>query len=125
MAKGRLRRYYLNLGGTIGNLGAIKWGFRAPKDCYKGIGSGVGVTEVSDNDRNGIVYGVNTPRPVRISITFVSADGGGGEGNDNIGHAKRFCDPDTLNDVLFGSLNGLKVNVNGADYDIENVTQAS
>jgi hypothetical protein len=121
---GRLRRYYINLGGTVGDIGAIRWGFRAPKDVYKNIGGDLGVFQVQDNDRSGIVYGANNPRPVRVRIRYLDAQPGGGEQNDILRSVVRFCEPDKLNDVLFGSINGKKVFVNGVDkeFDIESVT---
>jgi hypothetical protein len=128
MGYGRQRRYFLNLGGAVGNIGAIRWGFKAPKDIYKNIGSDLGVTEVADNNRTGIVYGCNQPRPVRVQIAYVSAQAGGGEANDIKRSVKRFCEPDNLNSVLFGSVNGKKVFVcdlddgGGTEYDIDNVT---
>lgn len=128
MGVGRLRRYYCNLGGTLANIGAIKWGFRAPKDTYKNIGANMGVIQVDATNRGGIVYGANQPRPARVNITYVSANLGGGEGNDIVRSVRRFCDPDSLNDVLFGSINGKKIFVvdlddgGGTEYDIENVT---
>lgn len=128
MGVGRLRRYYIDLGGALANVGAIRWGFKAPKDSYKTIAGDLGVTEVADNNRSGIVYGCRQPKPARVSISYVAADLGGGEGNDAVRSVKRFCEYDNLNNVLFGSLNGKKVFVvdmddgGGTEYDIENVT---
>jgi len=121
---GRLRRYYVYLGGTIGDIGAIRFGFRAPKDVYKNIGDDLGVKEVQDNDRSGIVYGANNPRPAKVRISYLDAQPGGGEQNDIVRSVVRYCEPDKLNDVLFGSINGKKVFVKGVDkeFDIESVT---
>lgn len=121
---GRMRRYFINLGGGQANVGAIRWGFRAPQNVYKNIGGDLGVTEVTDAERSGIVYGANQPRPARVRIAYLDAETGGGETNDKVRTVVRFCDPDALGDVLFGSINGKKVFVNGDDleYDIENVT---
>ena len=109
-------RYFLNLGGTIANLGAIRWGFRAPSQAYDNIGDGLGVYKVDDANRTGISYGINQPRPARVRIAF-SDDAG-----TTYGSATRFCEPDNLNDVLFGSINSLQVFVAGTAYQIDNVT---
>ena len=134
MGVGTLQRHYINLGGTVANIAAIRWGFKAPKDSYKNLAAGLGVTIVQDNDRSGITYGANSPRPVRVRIAYKAAQaGGGGAGgtaNDISRAVRRFCEPDKLNEVLFGSLNGQKVAVVDLDdggtseYDVDNVTMA-
>ena len=134
MGVGTLVRHYVNLGGTVANIAAIRWGFRAPRDTYKNIGSGLGVTTVTDADKSGIVYGANTPRPVRVRISYKSTTlGGGGNAgtsNDVARSVRRLCEPDKLNSVLFGGLNGTKDDVVDLDdggtteYDIDNVTLA-
>lgn len=109
---GRLRRYFINLGGGVADVGAIKWGFRAPKNAYKNIASGLGVTEVKDNNTAGITYGANKPVPARVNIYYIDAQAGGadgGEANDIIRKAVRYCEYDKLNQVLFGSINGKKI----------------
>jgi hypothetical protein len=117
-----LKRHFINLGGTAGNLGAIRFGFRAPDYAYDDIASGLGVTEVKDNDRTGIVYGCNQPRPVKVRITFTRG-GLSGLGKSS-GTVVRFCEPDKLNDVLFGSLNGKTVKTGSTitGHSIDNVT---
>ena len=124
---GNLQRHYINLGGTVGNLGSVKFGFKAPDFAYDNIATGLGVVEVKDDNRSGIVYGANSPRPVRVRISFNRAGalagiGGAATGN---GSVIRFCEPDKLNAVLFGSLNALKVKTTGGvgtGNDINNVT---
>ena len=128
MGVGTLQRYFINLGGGAANLAAIRWGFRAPKDTYKNVATGLGVNLVDDANRTGIVYGANQPRPVRVRIMYKAANTGGGTGNDVARGVKRFCEPDKLNEVLFGSLNGQNVFVvdmddgGGTEYPIDNVT---
>lgn len=119
-------RYFLNLGGTVANLGAIRWGFRAPLKAYDNIGAGLGVTKVDDTNRTGITYGINQPRPARVRISFVDESF---DPTDPLasagavtGHAVRFCEPDSLNDVLFGAINDKQIYVNRVAYDITNVT---
>lgn len=134
MGVGTLQRHYVNLGGTVANIAAIRWGFKAPKDSYKGIGTGVGVVTVTDADKSGIVYGANQPRPIRIRIAYkagqAGGEGAGGTGNDISRSVRRLCEPDKLNSVLFGGLNAVKVSVvdlddgGVTDYDIDNVTLA-
>lgn len=124
---GNLQRHYINLGGTVGNLGAVKFGFKAPDFAYDNIGPGLGVIEVKDDNRSGIVYGANSPRPVRVRISFNRAGVLGGVGVTASGNGSviRFCEPDKLNAVLFGSLNALKVKTTGGvgtGNDINNVT---
>lgn len=134
MGVGTLQRAYINLGGTVANIAAIRWGFRHPAGAYTGIAAGLGVNLVTDADSSGIVYGANAPKPVRVRITYkVAAAGGGGAGgtaNDVSRSVRRLCEPDKLNSVLFGGLNAAKVNVVDLDdggtteYDIDNVTLA-
>lgn len=128
MGVGTLQRHYINLGGSVANVGAIRWGFKAPKDTYKNTAGGLGVNLVTDADRSGIVYGANQPRPVRVRIAYKQGQLLGGTANDLVRSVRRFCEPDKLNEVLFGSLNGTKVFVvdmddgGGTEHDIDNVT---
>ena len=134
MGVGTLQRAYINLGGTVANIAAIRWGFRCPQGAYDNIAAAVGVNLVTDADRSGITYGTNAPRPVRIRISYkVPAAGGGGAGgtaNDVARSVKRFCEPDKLNGAMFGSLNGLKLKVidmddgGSSEYDIDRATLA-
>ena len=124
---GNLQRHYINLGGGVGNLGSVKFGFKAPDFAYDNIATGLGVVEVKDDNRSGIVYGANSPRPVRVRISFNRAGVLGGVGVTASGNGSviRFCEPDKLNAVLFGSLNALKVKTTGGvgtGNDINNVT---
>jgi len=134
MGVGTLQRAYVNLGGTVANIAAIRWGFRCPVGAYDNIAAAVGVNLVTDADRSGITYGANAPRPVRIRISYkVPSAGGGGAGgtaNDVSRSVKRFCEPDKLNGAMFGSLNGLKLKVidmddgGSSEYDIDSATLA-
>lgn len=108
-------RYFVNVGGTVGNLGAVRWGFRAPGYAYDNIGTGMGVVKVADNNRSGIVYGANNPRPPRVRINYVKSV-------EKTGSAMRFCEADKLNETLFGSVNNLKIKIRTIEYDINNIT---
>lgn len=112
-------RFFLNLGGTVANVGAIRWGFRAPANAYDEIGAGLGVSKVDDTNRTGISYGINQPRPARVRISYSESPG---QTISTTRHAIRFCEPDNLNDVLFGSINGKSINIGGITYPIQNVT---
>lgn len=129
---GTLERNYINLGGSLANIGAIRWGFKCAPGIYENLRGFLGVTGIADNDQGGVVYGCNTPRPVRVAIAFkrgnIGGGGAGGTGNDKLGKVRRFCEPDLLNNVLFGSANGAKVRVlnpasgETSEHDIDNVT---
>ena len=121
----KLDRHYINLGGTVGNVGAIKFGFKAPGFAYDGINNPLGVTKVIDTNKSGIVYGVNSPRPVRVRISFTRGEGNLGGVGTSSGSVIRFCEPDKLNSVLFGSMGALKVKTqNGmvTGHNINSVT---
>lgn len=132
MGVGTLQRHFINLGGGLANLGAIRWGFRAPKSSYNNIAPDLGVTFVADNNNTGIVYGCNAPKPARVRITYKAANlgggGAGGTGNDVARSVRRFCEYDKLNSVCFGALNGKKIFIvdlddgGGTEYDIDSAT---
>lgn len=105
----KLLRHYINLGGTVGNLGAIKFGFKAPEWAYDAIKLSLGVVETTDTNRTGIVYGVNSPRPVKVRISFTRGEGNLAGIGSSSGAVVRFCEPDKLNAVLFGSMGALKI----------------
>ena len=102
-------RHYINLGGTVGDVGAIKFGFKAQPFAYDGINNALGVVKVLDTNKAGIVYGVNSPRPVRVRISFTRGEGNVAGVGTSSGSVIRFCEPDKLNSVLFGSMGALKV----------------
>ena len=105
----KLQRHYINLGGGVGNLGAIKFGFKAPEFAYDAIKLSLGVIEIADTNRTGVVYGVNSPRPVKVRISFTRGEGNLGSVGTSSGSVIRFCEPDKLNAVLFGSMGSLKI----------------
>lgn len=107
--------YYINIGGGLANIGAVRWAWRGKKNLYKNIDKDLGVVLAKDNDK-GLVYGTNNPRPALVRINYT----------DDTGAARstiRFCEPDKLNAVtLGGALNGKKVWVAGKEYNINRVT---
>lgn len=99
--------YYINLGGGLANVGAVRYAFYARKDSYKNIGGDLGVVKARDTDR-GLMFGCNSPKPVRVRLRLKN-------GKSII----RFCEPDKVNRVTIGgALNGKKYN----GVDIEKVT---
>ena len=120
--RGARDRCYVNLGGGLADYGAIRFGFRTIKDSYKNIAGDLGVVVVSDTVQ-GVVYGINSPKPARVRISYLDRDFGGGSGNDNIRSVIRYAQYDNLNSiVLGGSINSKKVCVCGVEYDINSVT---
>jgi hypothetical protein len=113
-----LAEYYINIGGTLGDTGAVRYGFRAPTDAYDNIGAELGVVEVKDTD-NGILFGANFPKPIKVRIRYRIGTG------DSVRKRSvtRFCDPSKVEGVTFGrKLNGLKIKVRGTEYDIDQAT---
>jgi hypothetical protein len=107
--------YYINLGGSVGNAGAIRYAWRGKKDSYKNIAAGLGVVLAKDTDK-GLMFGANSPKPAMVRIGYTAADGSSKSTN-------RFCEPDKLNAVTTGGeLNGKKVKVGATEYNINNVT---
>ncbi len=114
--------YTVNLGGTIGDIGAIRYGFNAPDDAYKNIGAGLGVTKRKDTD-TGVVFGCNRPKPAQVRITFKKSAASAVIGKSNRGSAVRMCEPDKIGEVtLGGTINGKKIRVGAFDYEIDNVS---
>jgi hypothetical protein len=111
--------FTVNLGGTVADIGSIKYGFNAPDDAYKNIGSIMGVSKAKASD-SGIVYGCNSPRPAQVRINFKKSAASAVVGKSNRGSTVRFCEPDKIGDVtLGGAINGKKVQVGAFEYTIE------
>ncbi|WP_413176516.1 hypothetical protein [Anabaena azotica] len=106
--------YYINLGGTVGNAGALRYAWRTPKGSYDGIASALGAVKAKDTDK-GLIFGANAPKPVEVSITY-QID------SNRTGNTIRFCEPDKVNGVTTGgALNGKQITVRGKKYQINNV----
>ncbi|MEO1351323.1 MAG: hypothetical protein AAFW84_21355 [Cyanobacteria bacterium J06635_15] len=112
-------RFFVKLGGAVGDIGEIKFGFVAPKSAYENIKDELGVVDIGeDSSARGILFGGNYPKPpvVRISTKKTT--------NNTVRSAKRYCDPDKVGRVLNGSLNDAKIKINGREYDINQVSMA-
>lgn len=113
------QRFYVSLGGAVGDIGEIKYGFNAPKSAYENIADELGVKEIGDNDSaRGVAFGINRPKPPQVSIAYESSNG------STKGSTKRFCDPDKIGRVLNGSLNDQEVNIAGTKFKIVSVSMA-
>jgi hypothetical protein len=107
--------YFINLGGTVGNVGAMRFAWRGKKDAYKNIASELGVVLAKDTD-SGLMFGANSPRPAEVRIGYTAADGSNRS-------AVRFCEPDKIGNVTTGGkLNGKKIVIGGKEYNINGVT---
>jgi hypothetical protein len=107
--------YYINLGGTVGNAGSMKFAWRGKKTAYKNIAGELGVVFATDTEK-GLMFGANSPRPALVRIGYIDANG-------NSKSVIRYCEPDKLNGVnTGGKLNGKKVYVGDKEYNINGVT---
>jgi hypothetical protein len=112
---GKLSRYFIKLGGEAADIGSIKFGFRAPEPAYDNIGGALGVTKVEDNNKGGIMYGANKPRPAKVRIAYQKS-------TEKTASAIRFCEYDKLNSVLLGGANALKIKIKATEYNINEIT---
>jgi hypothetical protein len=126
-----MAKYYCRIGGAVGDIGEIKYGFNAPAYAYDNIGDELGIIKIDETGANqdsqkGVAYGINYPSPPRVRISYKdeNIDVPGGNTNDKIRSAIRFCDPDKLGQVLGGSLNRLKVKTRNGEYQIVSVSMA-
>lgn len=116
-------KYYVTLGGAIGDVGETKYGFRAPDDAYDSILKDLGVVKLDQKKAaKGVLFGANYPKPPRVKINAYHANLGGGSTNDVKQTARRFCDPDKLGRVLADQLKGKTVTISGKAYRIESVS---
>jgi hypothetical protein len=113
----RSELYYINLGGSVGNAGALRYAWRTPKGSYDNIAKALGAVKAKDTDK-GLIFGANSPKPVQVSISY-QID------SNRTGNTIRFCEPDKVNSVTTGgALNGKKIKVRGKEYQIDQVTIA-
>src|SRR6476469_5463028 len=107
--------FYINLGGGLANIGALRYAWRGKKNSYKNIGPDLGVETGKDTD-NALLFGLNDPKPAKVRIHYTKADG-------ETGSVIRFCEPDKINKVTTGgALKDKKININGSEFKIHRVT---
>lgn len=112
-------RYYVKLGGAVGDIGEIKFGFVASQESYQGISDELGVITIGDDDSaRGIVFGANYPKPPRVRISYENSN------KTKKGSTIRYCDPDKVGRVLNGSLNDAEITVNGTKFKVRQVSMA-
>lgn len=123
-----MAQYYCRIGGAVGDVGEIKFGFNAPDDAYKDIGDELGIIKIdgesglTESDQRSIVFGANRPRPPRVRISYRVANFGGGLQNDIIRSVTRYCDPDKIGSVLNGAIRDKKITVAGIERDVVGVS---
>lgn len=114
MAEPKTQIFYINLGGTVANLGSIRYAWRGRKDSYKNINSQLGVNLAKDTDK-GLFFGANSPSPARVRLYYTNNSG-------QSASTVRFCEPDKLSSVTTGgTLNGKKVKVGSTEFSIYRV----
>lgn len=114
-------KFYVRLGGAIGDIGEIKYGFRAPLEAYENIKDELGVTQLTDNaSARGVAFGINTPRPPKVRLSGIDPQIGDDESKSIV----RFCDPDKLGRVLNGSLNDAVAKMASGDILINSASMA-
>ena len=107
----KANKYYVEVkdGGAT-----IKYGFKTGAD-YTGILDELGVTDLSQSESNsdGVVYGVNHPKPVRVTIHYKVSDT-----SDQTRSVKRFASTtNTMKDLV-----GKEIMIRGKAYKIDSVT---
>jgi hypothetical protein len=117
--------FYIDLGGTLANIGAIRYGWRGHENSYDNIGSAMGVNKVTDTTQ-GIVFGANRPKPIPVRINFRTGNASGLFGSSNATRSvTRWAEPDKIGDLtLGGAINGKKIKIgpNSTEYDINSVS---
>ena len=112
-------RYYVRIGGAVGDIGESKFGFVAPEDAYEGIADELGVTKIKEkDDAKGVLFGANYPKPPKVRINYVDTR----IGADAVRSTTRYCDPDKIGRVLNGSLNESVIIVGGETHNIKSVS---
>ena len=110
-----MAKYYVSIGGAVGDVGEIKFGFYAPDDAYDGIADELGVTKLSDNNSaRGVAFGINSPKPPKVRLSGEVSQVGGALTKSTL----RYCDPDKLGSVLNGALNDATVKVGATTIKI-------
>lgn len=116
-----MAKYYVKIGGAVGDVGEIKYGFHAPSSAYQGVADELGVVALTDNDSaRGVAFGINSPKPPRVRLSGPIQGGLNGVSGSVI----RFCDPDKVGQVLNGSLNNATVQSGDRTIQINQATMA-
>ena len=116
------QRFYVKLGGAVGDVGEARFGFVAPAEAYENIADELGVVEINDDaSARGVLFGANYPTPPKVRISYQ----GTGNNSRKKGSTIRYCDPDKIGRVLNGSLNNAKIKIAGTEFDIIQVSMAS
>ncbi|WP_156119855.1 hypothetical protein [Leptolyngbya sp. KIOST-1] len=112
------KRHWVRLGGAVGDIGELKFGFQAPDYAYDGIKDELGVREISDNNSaKGVGFGINYPKPPRVRLSGIR--------NKRQVSAVRYCDPDKIGRVLGGSMADQEVKTRGGKIKINTANMAS
>lgn len=111
------KRHWVRLGGAVGDVGELKFGFQAPDYSYDGIADELGVKEITDNNSaKGVAFGTNYPKPPKVRLS--------GLRSKKQASAIRYCDPDKMGRVLGGSLADATVKTRGGGIKINTATSA-
>lgn len=115
-----MAKYYINAGrGATG--GGVRLGFYANATAYDNIGGDLGVTKITGRAPTNIVFGANSPRPMKVRITYLIRRLG--NGNDETGSTIRFCDASRYEAVRGSALAGRKrVKIRGRQFGILNIS---
>lgn len=117
--------FYCDLGGGAGDVGAIKYGWRANELSYDNIGAEMGVEKATDTTQ-GIVFGANRPKPIPVRINYRVGNASGLFGSSNATRSvTRWAEPDKVGNLTLGGvINGkkIKIGANGAEFDINSVS---
>lgn len=112
-------RFYVSIGGAVGDAGEIKYGFVAPSDAYENIAAELGVTKIGENsDAKGVAFGINYPKAPKVRINYDATVNGVKRTRSTL----RFCDPDKIGQVLNGALNDKEIIVGGDVAKVRSVS---
>lgn len=117
----RNKKFYVRIGGAVGDVGEARFGFRAPDYAYDNIADELGVVELTDNaSARGVLFGANNPKPPKVRLSGIDPE----LGDDEPVSATRYCDPDKLGRVLNGSLNDAVCKTRGRQFLINGASPA-
>lgn len=117
-AEPKTQIFYINVGGTLANAGAIRYAWRGKVGSYDNIAEALGVVIAKDTDK-GLVFGAGSPTPAKVRISYIGPNGSSKS-------AIRFCEPDKISGVTTGgTLNNKEIKMAKKAYKIYNVTLKS